>query len=335
MAAPDVVKASAQILEELKIENVESLLTNPDWGKVNFLGARKDVELVVAIAAQLRNLPIELLPESEMSQLMNPLRELGTHFKQIRNFNIEQGNATGVRDGIVSHIRGQTDQAYIQAQMRLPFLAYQRGDVRRNEEALGTLVGQVRRQVLDVTKLAEDKAQEINAIITAAREASATVGVAHFTKDFSDAANDLDVAASNWLIATVVVAGLTIAAALLFPIVFPVTGALDVRSVQVFTSKLVVLGSLFTATIWCGRIYKAKKHQVAVNRHRSNALKTFQAFIKAASDDQTRNAVLIETTRCIFAGASTGYLDGSESSGDGAVQILEVVKSAAGAAKPG
>ena len=80
-------------------------------------------------------------------------------------------------------------------------------------------------------------------------------------------------------------------------------------------------------------MYKAAKHQAAVNRHRGNALKTFQAFVKATNDDSTRDAVLLETTRSIFALTNTGYLDtGGEGSSDGAVKVLEIVKSIAGAA---
>jgi hypothetical protein len=42
--------------------------------------------------------------------------------------------------------------------------------------------------------------------------------------------------------------------------------------------------------------------------------------------------VLLETTRSIFALTNTGYLDGSDGTNDGAVKILEVIKSAASAA---
>jgi len=89
-----------------------------------------------------------------------------------------------------------------------------------------------------------------------------------------------------------------------------------------------VLLVLLTATVWCGRIYKALKHQITVNRHRANSLKTFQAFVKAASDDATRNAVLLETTRSIFTNSPSGYLEGSDSASDTNTKVLEIVKGA-------
>ena len=51
-----------------------------------------------------------------------------------------------------------------------------------------------------------------------------------------------------------------------------------------------------------------------VNGHRQNALTTFQTFVKAAGDEdkETKNAVLLEATRCIFSPMSTGYLGGDQ-----------------------
>jgi hypothetical protein len=62
--------------------------------------------------------------------------------------------------------------------------------------------------------------------------------------------------------------------------------------------------------IWTGRIYRAYKHNAVVNRHRANALATFEAFAKAASDMETKNAVLLQATQCIFAPQQTGYVSG-------------------------
>ncbi len=160
------------------------------------------------------------------------------------------------------------------------------------------------------------------------------MGVATFTSDFNAAAKEMEDAAGKWLWWTAGVGLVTVALAFSFPLLFPIpNNASNIYAAQLFTSKLVTLGALFTATIWCGRMYKAAKHQAAINGHRANALKTFQALVRASSDDPTRDAVLLETTRSIFALGNTGYLDGAEGSGEGAVKILEIVKSAAGAVR--
>jgi hypothetical protein len=75
--------------------------------------------------------------------------------------------------------------------------------------------------------------------------------------------------------------------------------------------------------------YRTHRHLVVVNQHRQSALRTFEAFIKAASgDDQTKNAVLLEATRCIFAPANTGYLGGEEENPSN--RIIEIFKTVGG-----
>jgi hypothetical protein len=320
--------------DEITKDPIANLVTNADWGRINFDAAKRDLDMIFAIAHLIKNAPLELLPEGDFNVLRDTLTPIGVQIVAMRAFSVESGNPTSVRDGIVNTLRGQTDNLYVAAQARLPFLALQRGDVRRNEEKIG-------RAVHDATKLlaqAETDAKEKNAtldgIIHAARDASASVGVAHFTVDFTTSASKLETAAGRWLNATALLGVATVAGALAFPFIFPASGKdFDMKTIQLFTSKLVALGGLFTAAIWCGHMYKATKHQAAINTHRGNALKTFQAFIAASTDDQTRSAVLMETTRSIFAMVNTGYLDAVENPGDGALKMVEIVKTAASAGK--
>lgn len=333
MAQEGAAKSLKDICERITTTTVDNLIANPDWGKVNFESARGDLNTAFSIANQLKNLPVELLPDQEFNPLIQVLTAVATRIDIIRKFSIEQGNAAQARDQLVNQLRQEVIALYSQAQARIPFLAVQRGDVRRNEESLAAAVERAQVVLKDATESAGSAKRELDEIIAAAREASASVGVAHFTVDFMNEARSMENSAKQWLWATMIVTGLTIAAALAFPFLLKSDLNVTLRSIELIVSKFIVISALFTAAIWCGRMYKASKHQAAVNRHRGNALKTFQAFVKATSDESTRNAVLLETTRSIFALTNTGYLDsGSESTSGGSLSILEVVKSIAGAA---
>ncbi len=63
-----------------------------------------------------------------------------------------------------------------------------------------------------------------------------------------------------------------------------------------------------------------------LNRHRALSLRTLKAFSAAASDDQTKNAVLLEATRAVFSAGQTGYLD-SAGGGESPMKIIEIAKS--------
>jgi hypothetical protein len=82
---------------------------------------------------------------------------------------------------------------------------------------------------------------------------------------------------------------------------------------------------LVTASVWCGKNYRILQHLATLNKHRSLSIRTLQAFVAAASDEQTKNAVLLEANRAVFSSGGTGYLDGS-SDKESPITIIELAK---------
>jgi len=166
---------------------------------------------------------------------------------------------------------------------------------------------------------------EINKIIQAARDASASVGVAHFTADFVAEAETMESQATSWLKATSILAGLSFLTAIYFLKADPNLST-TASVIQYVSSKILILALLITATLWCGNLYKAAKHQAAANKFKGNSLKTFQAFVNATDDSAVRDAILIETTRAIFSESATGYIGSDNSGTEKSTKIVEIVK---------
>lgn len=331
MAKPEQVKQIREVAKGLGAIDVDTLIVNTaEWGRVDFQTAKSDIQLIVALSNHLAELPIEILPNATADQFLAQLRQSATALEAVRNFKVlGTANPTGERDGIVNTIASAAEQLLVGTQGWIGFLAYQKGDVQRNLKALSDAVTTANDMLVASKGTTAKAAGEIDGIISAAREASATVGVAHFTADFSGEASTNETEAKLWLKWTAGLAVATIVAAVAsFFVPIPEGAA---RVAQYMTSKLVLLGVLITATLWCGRIYRATRHQHATNKHRANALKSFQAFVKATDDEPTRNAVLLETTRSIFSIAPSGYLDSVDSSGgDKRSSVLEMVKPSSG-----
>ena len=77
----------------------------------------------------------------------------------------------------------------------------------------------------------------------------------------------------------------------------------------------------------CIKNYTAEKHLETVNRHRQNALDTFDAFVAASEGDrETRDAVLLAATNCIFDANQSGYLSAKTSRSESTSPIQHVVK---------
>ncbi len=176
--------------------------------------------------------------------------------------------------------------------------------------------------------------QKITRIVSAAQAASATIGIGHFAARFKIQARLLEKEAKWWLIATVTLACSSILAALAFYCLLPLSAQPGLPEViNVLTTKALVLALLVSATLWCGRIFKATKHQAAINWHRANALRSFQTFVNATDDPAVRDGVLTEASRSIFSLTASGYLDSADSNTLSAGKAVDLVKAASSALK--
>lgn len=305
----------------------KKLLERPEWGAINFTAAHSDVDRIFSVLNHLQILPLEYLPDTTVVQIGNEINEVQKLFEQVDSFEIQSlQNPTQTRDKLVAELHTRADQFYTVVTPWIPFLAYQKGDVAKNIQSLTTSVTDANDLVEQAKDSIKAKEGEIDNIIVQAREASAGAGAAVFTKDFKTEATALEKTANNWLWVTGLLAVITLILALVM--YFTIEAGMDYfQALQKFGSKLAALGVLIAATVWCGRIYKAIMHQAAVNKHRALSLQTFQAFSHAASDEATKDAVLMEATRAIFSTGLTGYIEQkSDSSESNSTRIVEVAR---------
>lgn len=327
MATTEQVQKARSVAQEIQSLPIESLLQNPKWGTVTFLDVEPEIRLIVSLANHLTDLPVELVPNPTLIEITNALVAASSALRGVAGFNLEaSGNTRETRQGIANAVQSSATELLVRLQGWIGFLAYQKGDVQRNLGELNRAVGDAGKALDVAQKYAAEKKIEVDGIVGAAREAAAKVGVGHFTEDFAGDAVRLDGEATRWLYVTGGLAIVTLAFAVGLTLVGLPKDASTAQVAHLISSKVIVLLVLMTATVWCGRLYKATKHQAVTNHHRANALKTFQAFVKAATDDGTRDAVLLETTRSIFAIAPSGYLDSGEPGIEPASKLMEIIR---------
>ena len=325
MATDDKIKSLTTEINNLLAFRDQPLITRPEWGAINFMAAEKDIQRIFSIVQMLEALPLENLADNVTDKVRDSLTRARPYLEKINKFTIEQGNAPQIRSELVQNIRDVTNNILEIVTPWIPFLAYQKGDISENISKLSKAITQAN-AVLDTTKKdIERKTTEIDGIITKAREASAGAGAAVFTQDFLKESTTLEEKAIPWLRAAAIFGVATIIIAVVTWFWTP-AGLDQGQILQKVASKLVALSILLTATIWCGRIYKALRHQAAINKHRALSLQTFQAFSSASPDPQTKSAVLIETTRSIFALRDTGFIETTTQERDSS--IIEIAKSA-------
>ena len=330
LASEQEVEKMLNLFGEMTKIEIDDLIHDKNWGSINFESAKSDLERLFAMCNHFKVLPNDQLPSDIANQMVTEATPISLTVNNIKGFSIEQTNPSGIRDKYVNEVKTNVDRFYKFAHIYVPYLAYQKGDIQNNIKQLTSSVSDAK-TLLDAAKEnVNQKNEDINKIIQAVREASVSVGVAHFTADFKTEAETMEKQAKTWLGATFALAGLSLFSAISFLFTTPdLATTASASAIQYVASKILILVLLLTATLWCGNLYKAAKHQAAANKFKGNALKTFQAFVNATDDDGIRDTVLVETTRAIFSESATGYINSENTGTQKSTKIIEVVKNGA------
>lgn len=328
MAAAQLVQQLKEQLDTVNRYRNTDLIRRPDWGTITFDIAAQDIETARSIATDLSSMPLNHLTNQAVHDIMGHVPNVSSCLQLIDEFRLE-GVPARNRDNIASRLKSAVEQLHTVASQWIPYLAYKRGDLNENVEQTEAALAAAKARLDEANAHAARSQEEINKIVELTREASASIGVATFTHEFDTEADRLANRSAKWLWAVMVLAIVTLCAAmgsLWWPPLPDETNSWT--TLRHVVGKVSVIAILFTGTIWCGRIYRALTHQRLVNRHRALSLKTFQTFVEATDDTATRDAVLMAATRSIFGSVPTGFVDERGTTQDTSVNVLEIGKSA-------
>ena len=327
MATENLVKELKKHLNELAEYRDKELIRRPnEWGVINFEDAEKDIRLVLDVAKDLLNLPLEYLTDKAAQSIIQKIPQVTEYLRSIDKFTLV-GDPTGNRNSLSQNFHTSAENFHAISSPHIPYLAYRRGDISENIAQLNDAVRDAK-TVLGQTEswIAEEK-DKVEGIVQAAQDAAAAVGVATFTQEFDSEASKLNFESNTWLGVIIALLLTTINTVVFFDNLLTIPAAPDEWDLlHYFFSKAAVIVLLFSATVWCVRIYRAKVHQSTVNRHRALSLKTFQAFVKSTDDPIVRDAVLMAATKSVFGTVPTGLVEqpGGEDNG---VNFVEFGKS--------
>ena len=79
------------------------------------------------------------------------------------------------------------------------------------------------------------------------------------------------------------------------------------ETAQFVVSKVLLFGVVVYMLVLSARTLLAHRHNAVINRHRYNALLTFNALADAAKGPENRDIVLAHAAACIYAPQDTGY----------------------------
>ncbi len=325
-----------KIEQLLKITD-EELFHEKDYAKVSLIEKKADVEYLKKILTE-----ISELNDIKTTGYQNIASRIDEVFRKIQNmFDImKRYNGTN-KNNIVSQVNSliiEIQSKYIDV---LALISYEKS--KKIDTKIKLIQLENLRTISDVEDKIDSKLEEIEKIkkqiskyeldakksLESIQDIANKVGVSKYSTIFNKQADVYNKTASKWFYGTIILLMVIIVCSfsLLFGWFNPPNDASWGIIVQFTTAKLIIFSALCIAISWTIKTYKANKHNEVLNKHRQNALDIFEAFVNGTSDEQTKNAVLLQAVQSIFAQQSTGYNDNETETGNAQTKILEFVSS--------
>jgi hypothetical protein len=327
----------AQYISQIDAISIDDVVGEARLGPgLSFREAGSLLESIKDLVEQLRFLDGTGMPTRMLGKGNTAFQEVLNSIQQMNGLNaIALSGNPNLRGSLVQELRSRYETL---VDVTVPVLLYSNlrssgiKNAQANTHALLADVEKQRNELVGVVN-------ESKELLAGQKKLSAEIAIAGYGTLFAKEAKEHDTAANKWLIITGVLAGLTALAAVANYSVsayllnefsrmpssqvpsFPTSLTLQ------FTIAKVILFTIgLSAAYWSARVYRSHRHNSIVNKHRANALTSFQEFVVTATDQEVKNAVLLQTTSCIYAPQPTGFSSGNETDGDSPLKILEIVR---------
>ena len=327
----NMLDALEKNLEVLSGITPESLVRREELGaSLSFEDGLPSFRRTLKLFSDLKNANKDGVPYNTLNDLNNLAVNCIEEFKKVKEFSMDKypQNPVNSRDSLITTVRDRYDEYYKKLTPHIAYSIRKGTDFEALESQARETLTELIKTKNEIIKEQEKAKNDSSSILESMRKAAAEAGVSQHAIYFKEEADQHNTSADKWLKATYISAGVTIVFALV-SIIFYFSQIKDLtipQTIQLAITKILVFSVLYYATVWCGKNYRSHLHNYITNKHRQNSLSTFQAFVKASDDAQTKNAVLLRATEAIFIGGHSGFVSNEQES-SGTPQILEIIKS--------
>lgn len=310
-------------IQHLRAFDPASIARKDDLGKqLAFTDAVPVAEGIVRLFRQTSDEVLQESPEHLRVVAQNHANTCWNTIKTILTFSADQtGNVAADRLSLIEQLKQQYTQAFTDL---APVLAY----AANRERDASEIEAQVQAVLADaqgaLDHIGEIRGQS-ETVLEEVRKLAAKAGVATQATYFDDQATAYAAAADKWQTQTYWMAGALGSFALLtWGLGYLMDPPSDpYQAVQLGVSKVLIFSTLAFVLFLSARTLMAHRHNEVVNRHRNNALKTFNALADAATSEQTREVVLTHASACIYAPQESGFTKpGAGQTGPSLVEVL-------------
>jgi len=332
MGSAEEVNVRAECEESLaRIQqfDTESLRREEELGRdFNFGEIVPPAKRLIALYKQISPIVLVDLPLKQLNNLKTQCDADYNRFVQILEFSPRQDNAYNLRTSVIREVDDAYQGTFNALQPIISYSTSRSADFKRLEIESRATLQAIEDKAKELTQLLENDRMTAEQILSDIRKVAAEQGVSQQAIYFRNAAKDHEAEADNWRKTTIRLAWILGIYALLtlglhkIPWIKPD----DLyQTVQLAVSKVLIFAVLSYVLYLSTKNYLAQKHNAVINKHRQNALMTYEALVDAAKETANREIILTHASACIFAPQPTGYSDGSPSEGPVAKSAVELL----------
>lgn len=320
-----------KILNKLSETKAENLGRRDELGStINFQERIPIFERTLKLFRDLAECNFDNLPVSVLNSLKQSAEQALRTFDEVKNFNLEVQNPRQIRDQIINNIESQYSNHFNKLSPIIAYSVRKGTDFEKLEQEGRETLELQRKIATDLKAKSKEILDDMETTLSKVRQAAAEVGVAQHSVHFMKQSEHHRKSSKVWLVATGIIGIVTILFAW-FSLHYVTSSDSTYQIIRFTISRILIISILSYALVWSGKNYSAHKHNEVINKHRQNALSTFETFVKATDDPETKNAVLLQATHSIFTPQRSGYLskDSEPTSPNQFIEILrQIVPSA-------
>lgn len=299
----------------------DTIVRSDDLGtELCFRDALEPVTRITDLFLQIPLNRLKELPPSSVQRIDALCDEVKGQYEQILKFSPVSENAHNARLALINHINDLADRVYSSLAVDVTYLCVKEIGFSEKLQTLQTFLTnhakeadqRINRSIDDYAEKMGEIEQTFNRLVSDVRQAAAEQGVSQQAKYFQEEAEKHLKSAEKWLSYTIGTAVFLIICSVISLIVsYCYQPDKAYTNFQIGLSKLLIFSTIAYFLILSGRTRLAHLHNEVINRHRQNALLTFNAFIEGTDSQEVRDTILTHASTCAFSPQESGFSKGS------------------------
>jgi len=290
-----------QLLKWFKEADAEKLKRS-DLGPLSFDAYSDTVTRTIGLYRSLLDCDLSNVSYAKLSEITSAGNAAIAILENIRLFEVTQQNPAAERQSIIQRLVDQWEVDFAAVTPVLAYATKSSADFQRLEREARGALSELNTSKGTFQEQTNGILERMNTALVQVQDSAKKAGVSKHTVHFKQEAKTAKYIALAWLSVAVILG----AAILLYvtchvePNLAALVNPTAIELVKESIPRLLVVFVLSFGMIWAAKNVSASTHNFVVNRHRQNALASFETFVEGASGKEVKDAVLIQATSAIF-----------------------------------